>query len=597
MRSKANTKKSSFCLICTRETAITDYLWRFISVAQANSFDDEIVWKNEWFTAFQTAPPRSFPKVSDATSGESIFAEGTKKRIAKPSTSFQHNIAILLEGPTGTSKTESAKDIIARLAADPDRRRAFTLGEGHCWLFDETNMALQTVLQFMEATIHVQRISIPRTVKWLQRHGVPPNYRLIARRNRSEGRFAIKREIFSRKFLSLFTRAEFPEKVATIAVGGYSKVGYRKDRSVSISRMAFHHERSRGEEAKHLNDCFTVRAVALSINVREKFNNRFDEVMSFSGMHSPGEIRGDSVSLLHTKYKSSYCPPNWFVLPGEFRDCLRDAALMEVPRGAVFAFGNGRSILLIGEEGFGLDHGWGWSEASLSGMRSKANAEKSSFCLICTRETAIADCLCRFIPVAKADSGSDEIVWKKEWLAGLVMKGRCCIIASIESAPATANEKSNGDRYVKESGCDLGFGTAKSATNATVELNASFWLIAACTCKYEEVLSRGFLDGVKIVYSEYQVGGLQRSRKWLLMPYIFCSTADASFHWNVLKDGKRPLFSALPDRLKVAWLAKFYRRAAVLSPDCERLEEKESISLVHRFPGADFRLGERGGPT
>jgi hypothetical protein len=127
----------------------------------------------------QTLPPRSFPKVPDAASGESIFAEGAKKRIAKSSTSSQHNIAISLEGPIGTSKTESAKDIIARLAADPGRRRAFPLGEGHFWLLDETNMALQTVLQFMEAAIEGQQISIPMPGKCLQRPVMPPNFGLI----------------------------------------------------------------------------------------------------------------------------------------------------------------------------------------------------------------------------------------------------------------------------------------------------------------------------------------------------------------------------------------------------------------------------------
>jgi hypothetical protein len=73
----------------------------------------------------------------------------------------------------------------------------------------------------------------------------------------------MKRETFPRKFLSIFTGVDFPEKIATIAVGGYSKVGYRNDRSATIYRMAFHHERSRGEEVKHSNDCFPVRAIAL----------------------------------------------------------------------------------------------------------------------------------------------------------------------------------------------------------------------------------------------------------------------------------------------------------------------------------------------
>jgi hypothetical protein len=133
----------------------------------------------------QIPPPRSFPKVSDAASGESIFAKGAKKRIAKTSNYSQHNIAIRFEGPTETSKTESAEKFMGRLAADSDTRRDLTFREGHCLLFDETNLAVQTVLQFMEAAIDSQQISITTPEKWLQRPIMPPNFRLIATRNES----------------------------------------------------------------------------------------------------------------------------------------------------------------------------------------------------------------------------------------------------------------------------------------------------------------------------------------------------------------------------------------------------------------------------
>jgi hypothetical protein len=71
---------------------------------------------------FQTPLPRSFPMFPDAS-------VAVKKCFTEKSISFQPNITVLPEGPTGRSKTRSE--------------------ERHRLPFDETNKVLQTVLQFL----------------------------------------------------------------------------------------------------------------------------------------------------------------------------------------------------------------------------------------------------------------------------------------------------------------------------------------------------------------------------------------------------------------------------------------------------------------
>jgi hypothetical protein len=224
-------------------------------------------------------------------------------------------------------------------------------------------------------------------------------------------------------------------------------------------------------------------------------------------------------------------------------------------------------------------------------MGSKVNAKESSFCFICTRETAIADCVSRFIPVKKMDAGDDQAVWKNEWLTTVILRGRCCVFVSIESPPAKVSERSNTDLDGKESARGLRFGTSKSPKNKTVEFNAGFCLIATCTCTHQEVLSCGLLELIKIVHCDDQVGCFRRSRKWMLMPRVFDSKTDAGFRWNVPKDDKSLLFSGLPDRLEVVWLTKLSRRAAILGLESEGLAETEAVYFIHHFPGADFRFG------
>jgi hypothetical protein len=79
----------------------------------------------------------------------------------------------------------------------------------------------------------------------------------------------MKRETFPAEFLSRFTPTEIPETAAepllNIAQESANNAGYWHDTVLSMNAMTTHPEGPFGEEAKHSNDCFAVRAVGTSI--------------------------------------------------------------------------------------------------------------------------------------------------------------------------------------------------------------------------------------------------------------------------------------------------------------------------------------------
>jgi hypothetical protein len=162
--------------------------------------------------------------------------------------------------------------------------------------------------------------------------------------------------------------------------------------------MAVGDERSRGEEAKHPNDCFAVRNVAAPIYAIRKFKNRFDAVLTVSEMRYRFETREVNVSLLLTKDRSLYHPSSWFGIVKGFFDCFNNVVVTKSLRHKIFEFEKGRNALRFGEELLRFPQEGRWPADNSSGIRSKYSPTESSFCFICAPDTAIADWLCCFIP-------------------------------------------------------------------------------------------------------------------------------------------------------------------------------------------------------
>ena len=184
-----------------------------------------------------------------------ILTKKAQDRLSKLYNYMRLGIPVLLEGPTGTSKTLSVEIICDILKEEelqkPDNQRKnrdlkrFNLSqetksqdllgsyigdqnsfagikmidgdfiiafrEGFPLLLDEINLASKDVLQSIEEALDSGILSVEMPGKPLQEIKAHPNFTLIATQNPNKGLFSGKRKDLGLKFLSRFQVIEFPE--------------------------------------------------------------------------------------------------------------------------------------------------------------------------------------------------------------------------------------------------------------------------------------------------------------------------------------------------------------------------------------------------
>ena len=197
-----------------------------------------------------------------------IITPNSIERIKKISYYISRGVPILLEGPSGTSKTFSTEfscliaktkkplirfnmssdtvpsDLLGKMVGDKNSLAGISSQEGHFLkafkyghplLLDEINLASQAVLQCIEEALDSEVISIeipgfPLTI--IKKH---PDFSLIATQNPNKGLFANKRQNLGKKFMSKFQVITFPEftedELKKIAIGLGNNFGLRKKKS------------------------------------------------------------------------------------------------------------------------------------------------------------------------------------------------------------------------------------------------------------------------------------------------------------------------------------------------------------------------------
>ena len=204
-----------------------------------------------------------------------ILTEKSSERMAKLIHYIKTKIFVLLEGPTGTSKTRTTliaykykrhmkkikrkkhnsdedeeeenekdllrfnlsaetkvDDLIAKYTGDPQSPaglkiengpffKAFT--KGYLLLLDEINLAPFSVLQCIIQALDSKILSLEIPGRPLQQYPMHPNFSLIATQNPNTGAFANKRQDLGVEFLSRFQKIYFPEfepeELKDIAIG------------------------------------------------------------------------------------------------------------------------------------------------------------------------------------------------------------------------------------------------------------------------------------------------------------------------------------------------------------------------------------------
>lgn len=264
-----------------------------------------------------------------------IFTEGAEKRLQKLYNYIKVGVPVLLEGPTGTSKTLSSEivckllgvelirfnlssetktqDLIGRYVGDDSSWAGITqqdgpffqaFQQGKVLLLDEINLASASVLQCIEEALDSGVLSIEIPGRPLQEVVMNPNFRVIATQNPNKGSYAHKRQNLGLKFYSRFQIINFPAftdtELSLIGEGLAKRFGY-KDLNVIQDLVKFHKEWSENPIIIDDPQCFTIREIAATVKAFSQNESIYDTIMTIYGARYQNDIK-EKLKMVLAKY-------------------------------------------------------------------------------------------------------------------------------------------------------------------------------------------------------------------------------------------------------------------------------------------------------
>jgi len=337
----------------------------------SETYDDEIVAKIK-------SKITEFPNF--------IFTKPAIDRLCKLYNYLSTGVAVLLEGPTGTSKSLSVEiickilnktlirfnlssettvpDLMGRYIGDKNSWGGVTLKEGpyktaaengYVLLLDEINLASEQVLQSIEASLDSKVISIEIPGMPLKEIEINENFCLVATQNPNKGLFANKRQNLSQKFLNKFQPIYFPtfsrNEFLQIAQGLANNFGYKGDQNLIEDLIDFHYEWSQNPEIANDVQCLTIREIAATIYAfsKEK-NNPYDTVLTIYGARYNQAMKTKLIEELKKKLSFRALKSDEYKMPKTFPKCFHNKALLNVMKSVEFSFKNKRNVILSGKK-------------------------------------------------------------------------------------------------------------------------------------------------------------------------------------------------------------------------------------------------------
>ncbi|KAK8886006.1 hypothetical protein M9Y10_041465 [Tritrichomonas musculus] len=558
-----------------------------------------------------------------------ILTDGAKNRMLKIHDAFKSKFPVLLEGPTGTSKTRSVQilsnlmgkplirfnlssettteDLLGRLVSDKDSWGCFSFKEGPFidafvngkWLLlDEINLAPQSILQCMEAALDSHEIYLEIPGRDIIRYKEHDEFRIIATQNPNDGRFMMKRENLASKFLSKFTSVEFPEipsdELYEIAKKQAELYDFKNDDFIK-DLIQFHHEWSHRDDVKNSAHCFTIREITATIQAIQYHKNPGDAIMTFYGIRYPMKMREIMFRLINEKYQHLLSSPIKYSIPESFPKCFKSKSLKTTLKYINLAFQSQRHVLLVGKEGSGLTQIARWVAKYYSSTDIKD--KNHDFCFICTPETTISDWIGRMIPVPKTDVGTDLIIWKDGPLTKAVKKGMCGVLDSLDFAPAKVSEKLNGLLDPKIMEGDMKFDILENPKENQIDINPKFRLIATCNEDNLDSISPALLNRFNVVYLDDQLFELEDDEKERLISFLFFQEIDESIRSSIPSDIIKKLMNSLnTDDYNMSHFSLICKATARIMPYCEGIDSTLIINFIKDLLDSecqDFQIPEK----
>ncbi|OHT04875.1 hypothetical protein TRFO_27550 [Tritrichomonas foetus] len=465
-----------------------------------------------------------------------IFTKGAEDRLAKLFDYLSVGVPVLLEGPTGTSKTLSAevvckllkkelirfnlssetktRDLVGRYVGDVDSWAGISqhdgpfytaFKEGKILLLDEINLASPSVLQCIEESLDSGVLSIEIPGRPLVPIKMHPQFRLIATQNPNKGLFAHKRQDLGLKFYSRFQVINFPaftkNELMMIAEGLAKRFDY-KDMNVIHDLVNFHKEWSDNPLIADDAQCFTVREIAATVRALGDKSNVYDTVMTIYGARYPEQLKSELKKVMK-KYPSLNTTPDPPCLP-DFPYCFKNDSFNHTMKSSIFSLKNGRHIILTGKVGCGKTQMALWISNYYNKEFTDSKETDQFFC-ICTEDTKVADLVGHQSPAGHAEAGDKLIIWQDGFLTKAIKKGKCAVIESIDEAQATVTERLNGLLDQKYDNQDKYFEIPENPTESKVLIKKSFRILATCDIEKINQISPAFLNRFDIIVLENQI--------------------------------------------------------------------------------------------
>ena len=471
--------------------------------------------------------------------GNFILTDEAYARIQKLYNQFELNNPIILEGPTGTSKTKTIQvlcdlkgyelirinlssettieDLMGRLISDKDNSFsgfiykegsfAEAYSKGKVLLLDEVNLAPNPVLQCILTALDSDKItqSVPGIgLKTFYRH---PNFRIVATQNPKVGAFSKTREKLSVKFLETFQIIEFPEfsaeELSKIAHDAAKKQNYLNEKIID-QISDFHNEWVKSENSKKSPQCFTIRDLNISIKSISEGKCPEDAISCFYGSRYDKETYNLMESILKEKYTDLYKNSNDILeLPENFPKCFHSTSLKKAYQFSKLGVENGRHLLFVGEEEIGLTQTAIWISSYFS------KNKKENFLFVFTPETTVADLLGRYVPSTKNEEKNNIMNWEDGPLTKAIKEGYSGVFTNISSAQTKVAERLNGLFDPKDTEDDYIFILSENAENPIIPINKNFLFVSTCNKSKLKDLSPALLNRFMVIHLSDQLEDLK----------------------------------------------------------------------------------------
>ena len=420
-----------------------------------------------------------------------ILSPQAKNRLSLLNHYISNGIHVILEGPTGTSKTLSAdiickslgresvkynlnaetkiNDLIKKYVADSNSVTGLSIKEGpllhcikygKCCIFDEINLVSPSVLHCMEDCLNSRKLTVNLPGLKFEEINMSKNFCLIATQNPNTEEFKDKRNELTQKFLSNFQVIKFDkftkEEIKTIAFGLAEQFDLKNCKNEAIKKNEkqiieeltdFHNEWSEIAFNQVENkQIYTIREISASLDAFKNGENIYDTIMIIYGARYENETKNKIERMLKEKYKTIYKfkdKSEQIEIPKYLDDYFMNESLREVIKSINFSFRNKRHVILTGQKGNGkttIAKAIAENYNKLISEKNEENnlEEEDIFFEICTSEIKITDL------IGKLKTDKNKIA---EWNDGIMLKaikqGKCIVLDRINEAPSNVSERFN----------------------------------------------------------------------------------------------------------------------------------------------------------